>query len=164
MLQPLSPPSQTTNPGGLGCPVRGRFAAATAVVNQVSVADLISSLPNAVSGACLPSHIGSRLGRSNHCRLSTPCSRLPFVVNHQQRSQHRCLVASTPPSLPRYSCANALNRAPVAIAEGAIEAAEVPPAGRRGVGGLGDASAWRKFRRGHPGLQRRTKNEPRLAA
>ncbi|MBL7326181.1 hypothetical protein INQ16_31840, partial [Escherichia coli] len=55
MLQPLSPPSQTTNPGGLAAQSAAvGSAAATAAVNQVSVADLISSLPNAVSGLASP--------------------------------------------------------------------------------------------------------------
>lgn len=156
MLQPLSPPSQTTNPGGLAAQSAAvGSAAATAAVNQVSVADLISSLPNAVSGARLPSHIGSRLdgAERNHCRHRRPARDPVRGKHHQQRSQHRRLVCQRrhphrdiPSKCPEQWGAGSDRRRRHRGCRGCRQC------GRRGVGGLGDASgARRKFRRGHPG-------------
>ncbi|CRH13686.1 PPE family protein [Mycobacterium tuberculosis] len=127
MLQPLSPPSQTTNPGGLAAQSAAvGSAAATAAVNQVSVADLISSLPNAVSGLASPvtsvldSTVLSGIIADIDALLATPF--VANIINSAVNTAAWYVNAAIPTAI---FLANALNSgAPVAIAEGAIEAAE----------------------------------------
>lgn len=127
MLQPLSPPSQTTNPGGLAAQSAAvGSAAATAAVNQVSVADLISSLPNAVSGLASPvTSVLDSTGLSGIIADIDALLATPFVANIINSAVNTAawyVNAAIPTAI---FLANALNSgAPVAIAEGAIEAAE----------------------------------------
>lgn len=143
MLQPLSPPSQTTNPGGLAAQSAAvGSAAATAAVNQVSVADLISSLPNAVSGLASPvTSVLDSTGLSGIIADIDALLATPFVANIINSAVNTAawyVNAAIPTAI---FLANALNSgAPVAIAEGAIEAAE--GAASAAAAGLADSGPY----------------------
>lgn len=105
MLQPLSPPSQTTNPGGLAAQSAAvGSAAATAAVNQVSVADLISSLPNAVSGLASPvTSVLDSTGLSGIIADIDALLATPFVANIINSAVNTAAWYVNAPSPPRYS-------------------------------------------------------------